>query len=77
MSNEKDNFWNLTSREAEIVRLIIDGSSTTEVAKQLDLSPRTIETHKRNMFLKCRVNSSVELIVFVMKNGFYKQMQVA
>ncbi|PCI94229.1 MAG: hypothetical protein COB15_14580 [Flavobacteriales bacterium] len=46
--------------------------STVKIAEQLNLSPRTIEVHKRNMFLKCKVRSSVELILYVLKNGFSK-----
>jgi len=72
-----DKFLSLTNREKEIVSLIIAGNSTVEIANILDLSPRTIETHKRNMFIKCRVKSSVELIVFILQNGILNQAKVA
>ena len=51
---------------------MLEGISTVKIAEQLNLSPRTIEVHKRNMFLKCKVRSSVELILYVLKNGFSK-----
>ena len=70
MEKGKKNMWSLTTREEEIVNLMLEGVSTIDIAQQLNLSPRTIETHKRNMFLKCSVNSSVELIVCVLTNGF-------
>ena len=68
----KITIWGLTDREEEIVNLMLEGISTVKIAEQLNLSPRTIEVHKRNMFLKCKVRSSVELILYVLKNGFSK-----
>ena len=72
-----NNIWDLTKREEEIVSLMLEGISTVKIAEQLSLSPRTVETHKRNMFIKCRVKSSVELVVFVMRNGLTSQLKVA
>ena len=70
METGRKNNSSLTKREGEIVNLMLDGVSTSMIADELNLSPRTVETHKRNMFLKCQVNSSVELIIYVLRNGF-------
>jgi DNA-binding NarL/FixJ family response regulator len=52
----------LTAREREIAELVIAGRTNREVAAQLVLSPRTIETHLHNIYGKLGVRSRVELV---------------
>ena len=47
----------LTGREVEIVRLVADRKSNKEIAKALDISPRTVSTHLSNIFGKLGVDS--------------------
>ena len=42
----------LTSRESEIANQIVHGSSNKEIARALDISPRTVEVHRANIFKK-------------------------
>ena len=51
----------LTARELEVARLVVDRRTNPEIATALFLSPKTIETHIRNMFHKLGVTSRVEL----------------
>ncbi|MCY7358903.1 MAG: response regulator transcription factor [Rudanella sp.] len=51
----------LSEREAEIVQLISEGISTKQIADQLCLSPRTVETHRKNIYRKLNVHTNVEL----------------
>ena len=51
----------LSTREVEVVGLVIQGRSTTEIANLLTLSPDTIKTHLKNIFHKCRVHSRAQL----------------
>jgi len=51
----------LTGREAEIADLVWDRRTNREIAETLFLSPKTIETHLRNVFAKVGVTSRVEL----------------
>ena len=51
----------LTGRELEIAQLVADRKTNPEIAAELFLSPKTVETHLRNIFRKIDVASRVEL----------------
>jgi ATP/maltotriose-dependent transcriptional regulator MalT len=51
----------LTGRELEVARLIVDRRTNPEIAEALFLSPKTVETHIRNIFRKLHVSSRVEV----------------
>jgi DNA-binding CsgD family transcriptional regulator len=52
----------LTPQERQIVRFVAEGSTNKQVAAQLFLSPRTVDHHLRNVFLKLGISSRAELI---------------
>ena len=58
----------LTSRELEIIRFLCDGLSYKEVADQMDISTRTVETHKNNILEKLELKNTIELVKFAIKN---------
>ncbi|MFL6013076.1 MAG: LuxR C-terminal-related transcriptional regulator, partial [Gaiellaceae bacterium] len=51
----------LTEREEQVVRLVVDRKTNPEIAADLFLSQKTVETHLRNIFRKVGVASRVEL----------------
>jgi DNA-binding CsgD family transcriptional regulator len=51
----------LTPQEVQIARMVAEGLSNKEVAAQLFLSPRTIDSHLRNIFAKLAITSRVQL----------------
>lgn len=52
----------LSSRENDVLALIVAGLSNKEIARELALSPRTIEAHRANIFTKLEINSLAKLI---------------
>lgn len=60
----------LTSREIEILKLFAEGFINKEISDQLDISIRTVETHKNHIMKKLELKSTVELIKFAIKNKF-------
>jgi DNA-binding NarL/FixJ family response regulator len=60
--------YNLSEREIEIIRLIVGGSTSTEIAEKLFLSEHTVKTHRKNIFRKVNVNSISQLTSFAINN---------
>jgi DNA-binding NarL/FixJ family response regulator len=60
---------NLTSRETEILRLYTEGLSNLEIADRLNISIRTVETHKNNIMQKYNFKSTVEMVKFAIRNN--------
>jgi DNA-binding NarL/FixJ family response regulator len=58
----------LTTRELEIVRLIVKEFSNKQIAEALFISERTVETHRKNILRKTRVGSIVGLIKYAYAN---------
>jgi DNA-binding NarL/FixJ family response regulator len=59
----------LTDREREIVKLIAKEYSNKDIAEELFISERTVETHRKNIFKKTGTNSLVGLIKFAYANN--------
>lgn len=58
---------NLTKRELQIAELCSQGMLNKEIAAQLGISQRTVETHKNNLFRKLGINNTVELMRYMQK----------
>ncbi len=52
----------LTNKEKEVISYLVDGFSSKEIADKLDVSPRTIETHRANVLNKFNLKNTTELI---------------
>ncbi|MCC6196136.1 MAG: response regulator transcription factor [Burkholderiales bacterium] len=59
----------LTSHQREILRMLADGLSAKEIAKKLDISSRTVESHKYQIMDALGAQSSAELIRLAIRHG--------
>jgi two-component system, LuxR family, response regulator FixJ len=57
-----ERFAQLSEREREVLGLIVSGLTNKEIGRALDLSPRTVETHRANLFAKLQAESLAQLI---------------
>jgi DNA-binding NarL/FixJ family response regulator len=58
----------LTNREFEILNLMCAGMSANEIANELNLSKKTVEGHRTNLFIKTQTKNSVALVIYAIKN---------
>jgi DNA-binding NarL/FixJ family response regulator len=59
---EREDTIKLTRREIEIIKLIAEGLTSQQMADQLFISPRTVETHRANLMKKIGVKNAIELV---------------
>jgi DNA-binding NarL/FixJ family response regulator len=59
----------LTERELQILKLISQEMSGIQIAEKLFISPTTVESHRKNLFQKIGVNTSVGLVKYALKHG--------
>ena len=59
----------LTDREADVLRLVVDGLTARQIASRLVLSPRTVENHVQNMLRKLRLTGRAALVRYAIENG--------
>jgi two-component system response regulator NreC len=65
----EDSYDLLTSREREILQLLAERKSNKEIAVSLNLSPYTVETHRRNLQEKLNLHNLAELILYAVRKG--------
>jgi RNA polymerase sigma factor (sigma-70 family) len=58
----QERYAQLSEREREVLGLIVAGLTNKEIGRKLGLSPRTVETHRANLFAKLRSESLAQLI---------------
>ncbi len=61
---------NLTRRELDVVRTLMQGCSNKEIARHLVISERTVQTHLSNIFAKMQVTSRTEVVLAAINNGW-------
>jgi DNA-binding NarL/FixJ family response regulator len=66
---EKSRVAQLTERECEVMRLLADGMSSKEAATRLQISIRTVESHRININRKLGFNSIANLVHYAIRHG--------
>ena len=59
----------LSERQLQIALLVADGWSTKEIAARLDLTTRTVDAHRHNIYKVVGVNSAVLLVRWLIREG--------
>lgn len=59
----------LTKREREILQYICIGSTTDEIADKLNISPKTVKSHRSNLLEKTDCNNTPRMIIYALKNN--------
>jgi DNA-binding NarL/FixJ family response regulator len=62
-------FQLLTAREREILRLLTEGRSSKEIAGEISVSPKTVETHRANIMRKLDIHNIADLVRYAIARG--------
>ena len=68
VASEKAPHEALSDREFEVLRLLVEGRSPTEIGEQLHLSVKTVSTHKTRILEKLGLGSTAELVRYALEN---------
>jgi DNA-binding NarL/FixJ family response regulator len=60
----------LTGREEQVIRLIAQGYANKEIASQLEISVKTVESHKTNVMEKLELKSRTEIVRYAVRQGW-------
>jgi DNA-binding CsgD family transcriptional regulator len=60
--------YNLTRREAEILKLLVQGKTSLEIAETLYLAIYTVDTHRKNLLRKLNVKNTAGLVRFAISH---------
>ncbi|MBU2548200.1 MAG: response regulator transcription factor [Proteobacteria bacterium] len=69
LSESDDSSSLLTSREREVLQMLAEGKTTKQMAEQLNLSVKTVETHRRQIMDKLDLRSVAELTKYAIREG--------
>jgi two-component system response regulator NreC len=64
-----DPYGSLTPREREVFHLIVEGLSTKEIARRLDISVKTAENHRARVLAKLDARNTAEVIRYAVRRG--------
>ncbi len=65
----RDALDSLTDREREVLRLVAEGYTSSEIAEKLVLSPKTVDAHRSHIMEKLGLHSRAELVKFALRKG--------
>jgi DNA-binding NarL/FixJ family response regulator len=60
---------NLTPRQREILQLIAEGQSTKQIALLLNISGKTVETHRAQLMDRLQIQNIAGLVRYAIRNG--------
>jgi two-component system, NarL family, response regulator NreC len=66
---ERDSYGALTEREREILKLVAEGYTNSQIGERLFISPKTVDTHRTHIMDKLNLHSRAELVKYAMRRG--------
>jgi len=63
--------YQLTGREREVLRLLVDGNTMSKIAEKLFISYHTVDNHVRNIYTKLQVHSRTAVVAKALKERLY------
>lgn len=60
----------LTSRERQIIALLGDAPSASEIGRRLGISPHTVRNHLKSIYQKCDVHNRTEMLFYAVRQGW-------
>ncbi|MGH2677845.1 MAG: response regulator transcription factor [Actinomycetota bacterium] len=67
----------LTSRERVVLKLLAEGKSLADIARQLEISQHTIRTHMQNLYAKLGAHSRLDVVRFAAQHGLVEEAERA
>jgi two-component system response regulator NreC len=67
--SKEQNENGLTPREQEVLTLLADGDSNSDIAEKLSISPKTVSRHRENIMRKLNLHSRTELVKYAIRKG--------
>ena len=64
-----DPYEQLTDRERDVLKLVVEGYTTQEIADMLVVSPKTVEGHRTNLMAKLGIHNRTELVKYALRKG--------
>ena len=71
-NRDEDPFDGLTEREREVLKLVAEGYSGTEIAERLVISPKTVDTYRERIMQKLGIRHRYELVRYALRKGMLK-----
>jgi two-component system response regulator NreC len=66
---ERDEYDRLSEREREVLKLVAAGYTAREIAEQLSLSPKSVETYRARIMEKLELSTRAELVRYALRRG--------
>lgn len=69
LRGKTDSYDQLTERERDVLKLVVEGYTTQEIANILVISPKTVEGHKSSLMSKLDLHNRIELVKYAVRRG--------
>ncbi len=67
--DDHDSYARLTTRERQVLQLIAEGKTNREIAKDLGLAVKTVDTHRSNLMRKLNIHDQTGLVKYALRKG--------